>query len=225
MAKQPYIPLYIGDWEQDTNCLSIEAEGAWLKIIFKCWKNKGTFSTTMDGLRRLLKSPNEEKFASILLELKTNSIGEFVHNQDGTVLIISRRLVREFEISEKRAFAGSKGGSKNKAKVLAKVKQTHEYEYGYDNEDGIEDKINGVENFALKFSDAFDEKTMEDFKMQFKNLDVQNELQIFELKCKAAIADYSSRDTSGLRLAFLYQLKNSHGNIKPARQLTKLDDL
>lgn len=116
MGKQPYIPLYIGDWEQDTNCLSLEAEGAWLKVVFKCWKNGGKFATNQESLCNLWKvSP--QKFASILLELKTNNICDFEPRGDGSIVFVSRRLVREAEISLKRASSGSKGGSKTQAKL------------------------------------------------------------------------------------------------------------
>jgi hypothetical protein len=31
-GKEPYIPLYIGDWEKDTNMLSLEAEGGCCEV-------------------------------------------------------------------------------------------------------------------------------------------------------------------------------------------------
>lgn len=119
MAKQPYIPLYIGDWEQDTNCLSIEAEGAWLKVVFKCWKNAGVFTCTTAGLARLCKV-DCLKFASILLEWKMNDICEIQESEDGIITITSRRIKREAQISAVRADSGSKGGSKTQAKCKAK---------------------------------------------------------------------------------------------------------
>lgn len=136
MGKQPYIPLYIGDWEQDTNCLSLEAEGACLKIVFKCWKNKGIFMTNVDSLCRLLKV-DHQKFATILLELKTNNIFDLHEREDGCMLFTSRRIVRDIEISSKRAVSGSKGGSKSQAKRVAKPKQNLDI----DNDNEIESII------------------------------------------------------------------------------------
>jgi uncharacterized protein YdaU (DUF1376 family) len=133
MGKQPYIPLYIGDWEQDTNCLSLEAEGAWLKVVFKCWKNAGTFAATEDAFARLCKV-DVKKFASILLEWQQNKICDITAAPDGLLTITSRRLKREAQISAKRSDSGSKGGSKTQANSKAKTKQNPEYEIEYENE-------------------------------------------------------------------------------------------
>lgn len=126
-GKQPYIPLYIGDWLQDTDCLSIQAEGAWLRIVFKCWKNKGTFAATADVFARLCKV-DQQNFASILLEWKINNICDITEDAAGLITIVSRRIQREKEISTIRSENGSKGGSKTQAKgkanKQAKTKQT-----------------------------------------------------------------------------------------------------
>lgn len=135
MGKQPYIPIYIGDWEQDTNCLSLEAEGACLKIVFKCWKNQGIFMTNVDSICRLLKI-DRIKFAAILLELKTNHIFDIAEREDGAILFTSRRVVRDLDISAKRKVSGSKGGSKTKANNTAKTKQITDNE----NDNAFEDE-------------------------------------------------------------------------------------
>jgi uncharacterized protein YdaU (DUF1376 family) len=139
-GKQPYIPLYIGDWIQDTDCLSIEAEGAWLRIIFKCWKNNGMFSATIDVFARVCKV-SEQTFASILLEWKTNNICDVVEGDKGIITVLSRRIRRDKEISAIRSEVGSKGGSKTQAKVKAnskaKQEQTPDNDIEIDNEDEI----------------------------------------------------------------------------------------
>jgi uncharacterized protein YdaU (DUF1376 family) len=170
MGKQPYIPLYIGDWEQDTNCLSLQAEGACLKIVFKCWKNKGVFMTDADSLCRLWKV-DRTNFASILLELKTNNIFDLVENAAGGVMFTSRRIVRDVEISAKRAVSGSKGGSKTQAKPEAKTKQIPEYEYEVDNDIEIDLKKR-VEKEIFS-----DELFIENLTMTHKGKDIQ---QAFE---------------------------------------------
>jgi hypothetical protein len=78
MGKQPYIPLYIGDWEQDTNCLSLEAEGAWLKLVFKLWKGesnlgKGLLSISFRAMGLLFKC-SPEKTQEIFQELVENRV-------------------------------------------------------------------------------------------------------------------------------------------------------
>lgn len=69
--------------------------------------------------------------------------------------------------------------------------------------------IGDPKNFETNFKTAFDEMTLEQFVIQFKGVDVQNELQVFRLKCNANAADYHKRDVPGLRLAFIHQLKAS----------------
>jgi uncharacterized protein YdaU (DUF1376 family) len=142
MGKIPYMPLYIGDWEQDTNCLSIEAEGSWLKVVFKCWKNKGIYLSTIEALARLCRvSP--EKFAAILLEWKSNDICDIEEREDGGVLIVCRRHIKDIEKSNKKAANGSKGGASTQAKfkqnkkiTQAKFKQIPDNDI--DNEDDID---------------------------------------------------------------------------------------
>lgn len=146
-GKQPYIPLYIGDWLQDTDCLSIEAEGAWLRVVFKCWKNKGIFTATEDVFARLCKV-DTQKFASILLEWQQNDICDISPSTDGTITIVSRRIKREKEISAIKSESGSKGGSKTQAQRRAKTKQIPDIDNGIDNED--ENKKEGAEKVLRK---------------------------------------------------------------------------
>lgn len=222
MGKQPYIPLYIGDWEQDTNCLSIYAEGAWLKVVFKCWKNAGVFMSSYESLARLCKV-DSQTFASILLEWKTNNICDVEEREDGTVLIICRRLAREAKISAVRSENGSKGGSKtqanikqNKKSALAKVEQTHEYE------DEIEDenkKVKESDSILLEtgdppplsepwFKNILDEMTLEQLSISFKGIDVPDQWEKFKVKVRGSPGEYIHRDVGSIRLAFQYQLRN-----------------
>jgi hypothetical protein len=87
MRKSLSIPLDIGEWEQDTNCLSTKAVGAWLKIVFKCWKHKGIFITNVDSVCRLWKVDRLE-YASIVHELKSNDLGNIEERVDDSVVFI-----------------------------------------------------------------------------------------------------------------------------------------
>lgn len=140
MAKVPYIPLYIGDWEQDTNCISPLAEFALLKLTFKLFKSekKGIIVTNFNTLSILFKS-DLAKTKEIFNELYENNILNFEFIEDDKIRIISRRMVRESHLSEIRSNAGKIGGRGNKAnqkqkesKKKAKVKQIPEYEYDND---------------------------------------------------------------------------------------------
>jgi uncharacterized protein YdaU (DUF1376 family) len=128
----------MGDWIQDTDCLSIEAEGAWLRVVFKCFKSKGgEFTATEEALARVCKV-DVNKFASILLEWQQNDICDIIENKNNTITIISRRVKRDQAISAVRSEVGSKGGSKTQAKGKAKhqanLKQIPDNDIEYDNE-------------------------------------------------------------------------------------------
>jgi uncharacterized protein YdaU (DUF1376 family) len=131
MAKVPYIPLYIGDWEQDTNCISPLAEFALLKLTFKLFKSekRGVIVTNFNTLSILFKS-NMATTKEIFNELYDNNILNFEFIEDDKIRIISRRMVREGNLSEIRSNCGKEGGRGNKAnekqkesKKKAKVKQ------------------------------------------------------------------------------------------------------
>jgi len=99
MGKQPYIPLYIGDWEQDTNSLSLKAEGAWLKIIFKMFKNEksGIYKASTKALQNLWRL-NEAEVAEVLDELISSNVGE-INKLEGIYEFKNRRMLKEKHIS------------------------------------------------------------------------------------------------------------------------------
>ena len=76
-----------------------------------------------------------------------------------------------------------------------------EYEYDYD--------LNNLNEFEKKFEMAFDEITMDRYRLIFGKLDLPQELSEFKLKCTNAPEDYFGRDLAGLRNGFQSQLKNS----------------
>ncbi len=131
MKKQPYIPLDIGDWEQDTNCLSLEAEGALLKLVFKLWKapEKGLLLISFPQMEILFRK-NPSETLRIFRELTDNNIFDFEKKEENVVLVKSRRMLREARLSKIRSGSGSKGGrppkakgKQNKSKIKAKPKQ------------------------------------------------------------------------------------------------------
>lgn len=132
MANQPYIPLYIGDWEQDTNCLTPLAEFALLKLTFKLFKaeKRGVFCANFRTLSVLFKS-NMDVTKEIFQELIDNKILNISEPETGKFEIISRRMTREATISQIRSEVGKQGGRGNKSKgkkqskskVKAKAKQ------------------------------------------------------------------------------------------------------
>ncbi|WP_417357641.1 hypothetical protein [Flavobacterium sp.] len=148
MSKKnlPHIALYVGDWERDCNVLSLEAEMAWLKIIFKMHLsgNEPVYKTSAKGLQILWKC-TAGKAAEIIDELSINNIC-IIDEITGGYSFTSRRLQREKNISQTRSQAAKK--RRNKAeentttlnKTSAKVLQNTDNDN--DNDIDIEVEIN-----------------------------------------------------------------------------------
>jgi hypothetical protein len=135
MAQVPYIPLYIGDWEQDTNCISLQAEAAWLKIVFKMFRNdkSGVYKTSTKSLQNLWKT-DTNGVHDILNELIENNICDIEACE--LITFRNRRMIREKEISQVRSKAVQK-----RYKNPTKSVQNTEYEFEIDSGVESESKI------------------------------------------------------------------------------------
>lgn len=136
MGKQPYIPIYIGDWEQDTNMISLEAEAALLKLVFKLWKSKdrGSLQIRFENIVTLFRK-GAEMTTKILRELKENEVLNIEFLPDEQVKIESRRMLKDAHISK----VNSQNGKNKKANFKrtnsekrAKAKRPIENEYDND---------------------------------------------------------------------------------------------
>lgn len=157
MAKQPYIPLYIGDWEQDTNCLSPLAEFALLKLVFKLFKSekRGVFIANFRTLSILFKS-DIDKTKDIFQELIDNNILNISPICDDKFEIISRRMIREANISEIRANVGKSGGRGNKKQTKSKSKAKRLQNADIDNDIDNDIITNKLLNINGDFQKIFD---------------------------------------------------------------------
>jgi len=142
----PNIPLYIGDWEKDCNVLTLEAEAAWLRIIFKMFTNgkQSTYKIPTKGLQNLWRCSNE-KVDDILTELIDFNICK-IRTEGRFTEFTSRRFEKENDISKKRseAVGNRKDRTKHKQKsnkTSTKHLQITENEIENDNE--IENKEKG----------------------------------------------------------------------------------
>lgn len=115
MARQPYIPLYIGDWEQDTNTISLEAEGALIKLTFKLWKanEKGRLSISFFQLSILLKK-DIDFTRKIVSELQESGVLNVIYEDGDRVTFESRRMLKIASKSAIYSENGKKGGRPSK---------------------------------------------------------------------------------------------------------------
>lgn len=174
LRNQPYFPLYVQDYltDEKLNMCSAAAQGVYIKIL--CIFHK---SEKYGGI--LLKQKDKQKkdsclnFAeklSKLLPFDTETIRDaLIELIEEKVLIIEedflfqKRMVRDFDISEKRSLSGKIGGDnslgKTKNLLKQKDKQNTEYEYEYEYDNRFILNINELESF-LKNEQIWFEQTV-----------------------------------------------------------------
>lgn len=130
LTNQPYLPLYVGDWMNNNKLKMCSAAAHGIMISVMCILHKeATYGKLL--LKQKFKQTDKQvlNFASQLAKLSafdlleiesplTELINEGVLKIDGDYLICER-MVRDFEISEKRAISGRAGGNSNKNKNFA----------------------------------------------------------------------------------------------------------
>jgi hypothetical protein len=164
MAKQPYIPFYIGDYIKDTRRLPLAVRGAWVDLLLFMWDEpiKGEIVGTIEEFSGMLSCTKPEcEFALGLLIEKGVCNHEKLAGEK--IKIISRRMKKDADISLKRSLSG-KTGVKEKAKRkqkqefvddLQQANQKQNPDIEYDN--GIDDRFTSFEG-AGNFS--FDSTTI-----------------------------------------------------------------
>lgn len=122
MAKQPYIPLYTGDYLKDTRVLPLEVRGAWVDIMIFMWESKerGTITGTMDEFALML-GCSFKKANQIIALLQEKGICDYEITKNRHVKLISRRMVRDVKLSKTRSEAGKAGAAAKFANSFAKA--------------------------------------------------------------------------------------------------------
>ncbi|MCB0743551.1 MAG: hypothetical protein KDC67_06585 [Ignavibacteriae bacterium] len=150
MAKKnlPNIPIYIGDWERDCNVLSLEAEAAWMRIVFKLWTKgkQNAIKIPAKALQNLWRC-SDEKMTEIIQELTYNEICP-ISTGDGFVEFTCRRFVKENELSEIRSDAAKSSKSSSKSKAKPKQKQSKNEQNADNENDNESDFVSKKKNYA-----------------------------------------------------------------------------
>jgi len=127
LRNQPYLPLYVQDFMTDEKLMecSAKATGVYIRILCMMHKSKnyGTFLLKQNDKQNESNIINFAcklaKFLPYTLEVIESSLVELVTeevlNLDGD-LLSQKRMVKDGNISDKRALAGSKGGKKSLGK-------------------------------------------------------------------------------------------------------------
>lgn len=116
----PFLPVYVADFEADTQHLTTMQDGAFNRLLRLQWKTPGcTMPDDLDWIRARVRATDEEWRDAYLPVLS-----EFFKRRRGR--IVSKRLKGEFEkasaTSKKRSAAGKKGGRPLKTADPSRVK-------------------------------------------------------------------------------------------------------
>ena len=158
MAKLPSFQFYPGDWKKDAGiqALSYEERGVWFELMLLMFESpergKLIFRTGTpipeDAVARAL-GLDKQKVNQILSKLLAYGVAS---KEEDTGIIYCRRMVRDAELSKKRAEAGKMGGNpnllnQNSSKLEAKQKQNRtpssSYSISLNKEKNIEKKESG----------------------------------------------------------------------------------
>lgn len=162
MAKRrdaPYLPLYVQDFLTDEKLIECSAQSTGVYIRLMCIMHKQEQYGTILLKQKYKQTPKQIlNFATQLATSMPYSEGvisaalqelleEKVLNLEGD-LLVQKRMVRDFEISETRAAVGKKGGkvrSKNFAKAKPQAKGQAKPQANAENENEI-DIDNDIDN-------------------------------------------------------------------------------
>ncbi|MDD5245229.1 MAG: hypothetical protein PHU49_14565 [Syntrophorhabdaceae bacterium] len=118
MGKNPAFLFYPSDWTRDLDDQDLEVEGAWIRICCRLWwsEKRGEATKPMREWARILRKTEKKtkEIFQILIEKRIAS-GSILDNQN--ITIISRRIVRDYEISQIRKEVGKLGGNPKLKKI------------------------------------------------------------------------------------------------------------
>lgn len=172
LRNQPYLPLYVQDFLTDEKLIECSAQATGVYIRIMCVMHKSEKYGTILLKQKDKQNPKQvlnfayklAKFLPYQTDVITGGLQELLDAEvlkiDGDYLV-QKRMVKDNEISEIRAKAGSKGGKNSrqkernfastfaKAKSQAKHQANSENEIEYENEI-VNDKEKGVKGEKQK---------------------------------------------------------------------------
>jgi hypothetical protein len=144
----PAMPFYVGDWKKapEIRALSLAARGLWFEMLCLMWESTERGYLTINGHPMTTEVlARQVGFACNLLEgllAELESFAVFSRREDGA--IFCRKMIRDVELSDKRATSGAKGGvcsSKLRSKTQANYVANHIANTEDEDEDENEDEV------------------------------------------------------------------------------------
>lgn len=118
MGKNPAFQFYPSDWIRDMGDQPHEIGGAWILILCSLFWDGGKQTKTLSEWAKILRE-SKKKTIKILNYLNEKHISDFEFLDNQNITIISRRMVRDSQISQLRREVGKLGGN---PKLLGKTK-------------------------------------------------------------------------------------------------------
>lgn len=204
MAKDQkvYMPLMIGDWLKGTRGMKAEVRGVYINLLLYQWDN-GFVPSDMEELCFI-----DPELPKVWVKLKE----KFLEFEPGKFQNKKMEEVRAFWKKQKKN--GQKGGRPSKEEP--KLQPIFNPEENPNNNLHIDLEL----DINLKLKGVFDELYLGGLRNPFRSKDITQELEYFFQKVRGSPDEYATRDTSGLRQAFEYQLRNAKDK-KDARQSNK----
>lgn len=191
LRNQPYIPLYVQDFLTDEKLIecSALATGVYAKTMCVMHKSE-VYGTILLKQKDKQKEKQVENFALKLAKFLPWSLDVIIEGLEELlfegVLFIEgdflkqKRMIKDGNISDKRAIAGSKGGKKTFGKdgdfAKAKFKANSEYENEDENEN--KDDSNLVFKNTLLKNEKWKKSISTDFNIS--NEEVESKLEVFQ---------------------------------------------
>jgi hypothetical protein len=107
--KAPAFQFYPSDWQRDMDDYPLEIEGAWIRICCRLYWSEGKSTKTLEEWSRILRE-KPRKTEQIFKFFSDKNICD-LDNQNGTITITSRRMVRDAYIRKVRKESGILGGN------------------------------------------------------------------------------------------------------------------
>lgn len=120
--KQPYIPLYVGDYIKDTRKLTLELRGFWMDLIVFAWDVKGILILDVEDLTRMI-GVDKGMVIQSLKSLGEKDVCDVEFQGTDKVKITVRWIVRHLAKSSKMTEIGKLGGNPNLKKDKGAVNQ------------------------------------------------------------------------------------------------------